>query len=704
MSANVLRFSVRLVDPGGAVHDITDRTFAGSVGSLSESLEDDLVQFTHDDIELDLDDRDGYVTHLLRFAQPADTWELWIDRETGYRRPRYRREFGGVLDVPWSIRSTPADQTVSVRAFAYSKLLERASAETIMRTVTGRTGSASSGGTTATLSSTTDLHRGDEIALDNGAEREVRTVESVDSATVVTITETWSNSFDADSTMELDTPFYRNKTATWLAAQLLTTGGIESHSIDLSQSLVAFPFGSPLNDHDIPGGAVPTGITVVGGEVGVYVGGDRFTAANLTDGFTDDGVHASAGDWTPYVDTEPGSLETGTDDGTRAWDHTGGFVYSLKVTLVVSTSSKLELEQDGVVVKLIDNYLSDDGYPKQSIEFDPTTGDVVIGFRRGNGSSEATRAYETAGWTVTTAISTSVFYELRAIARLGWLALYDPDAGTLDMRSLAAGYASERLLTPPGSLYTWSLRAMTGHLVALYRDGATTAVRVWDTATYAATDYPIAPSTSARQYLTRWTDADGVEIVVGYAGGEYFALSDRFEGVIPYADFDGLSCAGALTELAKASMAYFDVGPSRHGTVRGRAYEATSLGEPVELPVPLDRTDLQMWQDYSTSVVAMGTDRNGDDIERIAGDTGDSSRRAEVDSKLIQTAATAVAVASKYYAWLSRERKESDVTVDETEPRARPLDIRRMGGVTYQVIGADTELEAREQSLRLVEV
>ena len=159
----------------------------------------------------------------------------------------------GTLDVPWSIHIDRRDHLVSLQVFSFSKILEGVSAETVKRTVTGRTGTVSIGSKVVTVSSTTDLAPNDLIELDDGTTQEEQTIAEVVSATRVDTVVAWTNAFSAD-TLTLLTPFYRFKTIEFLLNELFDAATIPDRVYELVGEINASLIVSALNEAGLPPG------------------------------------------------------------------------------------------------------------------------------------------------------------------------------------------------------------------------------------------------------------------------------------------------------------------------------------------------------------------------------------------------------------------------------------------------------------------
>ncbi len=106
---------------------------------------------------------------------------------------------------------------------------------------------------------------------------------------------------------------------------------------------------------------------------------------------------------------------------------------------------------------------------------------------------------------------------------------------------------------------------------------------------------------------------------------------------------------------------------------------------------------------FATSVLVTGTDEAGNDFEVITGATGDSGKRVEIDTTIINSKELATGVGSAYSGALSRKTRGLEVTVVDTEAH-RVMDLVKFEGVRYRVVEVSSAADEHEQNLRLIEV
>lgn len=645
-------FQVWLRSPDGDVLEVSDRITR--IDAMQEAAEEDLLELRHGDLGLQLADLDGAVEAFFHLVGPNSLFEVEVLRKRAGRRVRWERVFAGVLELPWSLQYDRKDLTASVQAFSFSKLLENASAETVQRNVTGRTGSVTAAAQLVTVSDVTDLLPGDEITLRDDAEEETRTIATV-GASSVTTTEPWDNTF-ASAALTLETPYHRDKSIAWLVDQLFTQAGIDEYDFDAQQLASGTPFGS----------RAPSDFATVNSWVAIDVNTHDFT------------------------------LEERNPSG---------------------NDFELWLIDDGVDLQVVDSFTDGigAGYGSDdfSVEYDPQEDEVWISLKRQESGFEKL-AYVTSGGSgsvnnIVTGVGTEVWGVLRRLyEHVPTMGLHPDGTEKLKRWDLAVK-SSRPVITVPSTLKMEATTVFDDRARAsgLYETGGATWVRVWtiEAGNWAVEgDFKISDSTgvgTAQAYDT------GTEIAVFGsvgAGAGHYTVARSLGGIIPYADFEGLSVGGALRELAIIAVAYVSVDHNRIGIFRGRSNLVSKREvDRIELQTPIERESMPVTELYRSSVAVVWVDSLGEDRETIRGDTGDSQRRLSIESRLVTNAIIAEAVASAYAALLSVVRGEEQVTVPEGTELVRPLTQVVLEGRTYDVLEATSDLEDEEQELRLVE-
>jgi len=727
---------VTLTSPTGLEIDITRRVKLDGLGTITEGAEEEILQLTHGDMTLTLDDRDGFLRGLLADATATDLWELVVLSETGRAHGlKWDRLFAGVLDLPWSVSFDPQELETTIQVFSFTKALELRSATGIGRTVIGRTLSITAATKTATTNSTIDLLRGDRVtarvSVAGVSTQETFTVDRVTSATAFLVKDAAQNTFTA-ADLTLDTYFHREKTAEFLADAVCDAGNVQSRTIGLSSELASFPLAQPIAAHGLGLVASPMSlISQAGKVVATYAATDETKrkettgpTAAWTDGATSNLPQL---DWTAYLDSEPGTIQEAIagipDTGLYAPAHDTAHVYRN----VAGAASLMHLFQDAATDLGVSSLLT---YPltHASIEVDTTSNRVFYCFK--SATAREFRYWDGAFNTISTSKSGSLRL-LRNVFGLTYLALVDHVTNDIQIwNPRVTPPALVRSLPWPTTdrILNWTMRTWgvppLGHadgvlwMSFLFERASETwvailnahgAIDTWSlVATYRVAGGVSAPGATPygpKSYQTVTTLADGREVAIGYAAGEWFVLSTRLDGIVPYADFTGLSCAGALKELAVASIAYLDT--DRYNVVTLIQRPGFLAASPVQtIEDPLDRTSRPIWEFYRTAVKITGKDPLGAAFTVIQGpdDGGGSAKTLEISSPLISTAGMALAIALIYRAYLNRAVRQEDIRIDEPEDRVRVLDVVTFDDLKWLVTQVDSNTSDREQSLRLFEV
>lgn len=724
----VREFLVTLIEPDGTEYDITSRTLGDGDLTLHEEVEGTLTDLTHDDMDLELDDRDGFLRGLFEGIDPAEEWKVRVERQSATDLTAWDLLFVGVLDLPWSLQYHPRDKLVSMQVFSQSKLLERASAETIKRTFDAMTGTVTAGTATVAMNSTTNLYAGDKLRLSDAANSEERTIQSVNPGVSVTTTENWTSSF-ADAEATVTTPFYRFKSLTFLATELFAKAGISETELDLATAIAVEPFLSPISMDGLPVPAqdMRSIVQQAGDIVATMSSSPRKVATDSQSGFVSGAATTDAlGDWRPYYDfgaSEPGTIQAqagASDNGAVAWDH----VNARRYTLVVSGSypnMSLYLYRNGSQIKLLDN--GNKSYTQRSIEYWPGGGAgetevLLISYRRQvnpSGVDNVLVQYDVNTTDVTTVGPALAIGKLRCVYAIKRMLFLNTNAGEVQMlQQSGSDWAVAETIEAPTDLSAcsaWTVRALRWSatriaLLMVYTYGPNQRLIVWNWPERTVmSDTHLGVTSEA--FVTVWTDSASQDYGIVFAGGALYILSRAFLGVIEYADFSGLSCGGALKELALMSGVYVTVSVHRVGQMRPRPALSVDDGARIldeEGEQPLDLERLPVWEDYRASIEVKYTRSDGTTGTIVVGHTGDSARRLSVSPKLTLTDSMALVMASALYGWAGSVRKEENGTWISPTLYLRPLDQCRFDGSPYRVIRVDTNVNSDEQEMRLVEI
>lgn len=753
--AAVPSYQISITRANGAVLDLTlgSRVEMAGLGTLSEETEVTLLDLAHGDVTLTLHDQDGTVEAFLDGITPTEIVTVAIDRSIlGSRTKKWERVFAGVPQLPWSLSFNRKDKTVTLQVFSYSKVLESAAADGLVRTVgnlfTGLgTGTVTAGTNVITTNSTQNVVSGDLIRLSDGTNTEEQTVlytsenDSALPALRIYTVENWTNAF-AGAAAEITTPFNRWVSAPRLA-QLAVALAPSLHvgNLSLTRVISPVPFLSPLSGAGLPvrtangwmveKGADSFAVGFNGGGGGIN-DGDRFNAGNpgtltwpeTSWVKTNPPVAGAQGDWTPYLLTRPSNfpLNGPGDQGFTAWDHTNNRYYTLVVTIVVNTST-LNLFRGGVFLKIIDTYVSaGEGYSSKTLDYEPTLDQVWVSYSRANGAQARIDVYDVVATTVA-AVAGSTSGQLRycrALTGAGKGTMFHLDTAGTTMRlydPASKGIYRFLIGNPaiPKGTDLWTLRDFDGFVVVAYRVFGRVRLRVWDEGFNVEADYDVANAAPIGalqtvpiaavwnhsiygQFYVIWNNA-----AIGTTfDSEWYVLSRRYAGVIPYADTSGLSAGSVVRDIALMSLSVVSVDPFANVSVIERDPSKINpfvIGDGVVI----ERRDLPVWEFYRGKVTVTGRTLAGDDFEESAG--SDPSRELDLDSGFIATPSLALAVAGAYLSFLGQPRKQIEMRLDVRDgPLLHPLQAVQLDGRVWVVLKSTSDLAQLTQELTLAEV
>lgn len=720
---SVLGFFVYSALTGGTEYDWTDRLLEASLGTIEESIEEGLNEFVHGDLTLTLDDSDGVVSGLLLPLAPTAQWraEMW-------RTPTsWELLWAGILDTAGGIERDERDQTVTLKVFAYSKRLEKASAETVKRTVTGVTGTATSGSNTCTVSDASKLTIDDEITLAQSGNKQTNKIKAI-SGTALSMVDQWSASYSA-APLTLETPYYRNKTRDFLVAQLFQAAGITTQQITLDALTVDDPFPARVNEN----GLTRTDVyccTRRSGNLASFENGGSYQATSPTSGFTAASFTPTAPtDWVAYGGTEPGSFKdlAAPDVGTRIAGKQATYYWYPTLTSTpptppaVNQGEVLKIKRsDGTEVTVDTFSWNTEIYDLcrwvvDGFEYNIAESRVWITYHRENdGISQAPRAKAYTEALVLDSTKT-IYGALRALSSNG-LVSYTSTA--LSVYQNVSPYPLLKSLTHVPDLKIWTMRYgifdAVEYVAAIQYTASAWRFILWRyTSGEIVLDVPITTGTpSGEPSMTHWYDsAGGDNVFWGFVptvedGGFYFYVTKAGADSIAYADFSGSSCGEALKDLATSSAAVLYVDKDNKGWFVGRSSLAAAFGAtPTALSDLIEKHQRSVWQWYRNSVTITSTDtRTGEEIRETAGTATDSELREEIEAPYASTPGVARALAANFLAWLDRDSGELEVTIPEpASGYVKLFGIVTIGSTNYRVLRAETDVADREQQLLLVE-
>lgn len=713
-----------ITDPDGTELDVSDRLDFSELGTISLSPEDDLGIMTHGDMSLSLDNQDGAIEAYFSNAATDVVYEIRLERQVG--GGDWKRMFGGVLDVATSLAYDDKNKTCEIDAYSYSKVLERTPADTIHRTISDKTGTITSGTKAMTISGdATDLIAGDSIRIDNlGGVYQELVVDRVISATSITVTTEADHSFSSCPVFCL-TPFYRDKSPSYLTGLIAAETGMEEPP-HINADLASFPIAVPLSTNGLARQRVPCSLVPTGTDIrATFVSGDdtnRRTLADPTDVWTAGSAsNTPEGDWTPYLTSEPGAIKASSlndtrDIGLMAWDHTNSRVYYLQEQTTGSPSflRTLHLFRDSTDLGQCSTGPDSDFFDSKHLEYDPVNDYVWISFQRNDGLGGLTKRIRRctnpgsagAGAGTFVDFSTTQVGELRCCRPQNLMVFFDYADDTLKLYDLTSSTLS-RTITPEGSaVLVWTIRSWGPWFAFLYSAFDGTYFSAYDTTSWLlVADYLVSPLQSANGnvHLTTVNFNGSYSVGVGFAGGEWFILSKRYDGVIAYANFESKSCAAGMREIAVVTASILNVDAFKQMSLIPRAY--VGMGDAVaDLAPPFEQSRKPIGDIYRASVTVRGKGPDDKDIEITAGFTGDSARRLEIESDFVTTGGVASSTAWATQAFLSSVGTQIDATIEDDGTPIAPFDRVTLNGSAYAVYKIETDLESHEHNVTLLGV
>jgi hypothetical protein len=752
------RIAVELESPTGVLVDVSARIERGGMTQMSEEIGDDILELTHSDFDLKLDDNDGAIESFFADADPDDVYLMRVRRETLKRRPKYELLFEGILQLPWSLRFDRKSREVSLQALSYSKLLELSSADSLMRDASAHTATVTAGTATITMSpNNTPFRINDEITLSYGGLTESAVIlsKSLVSGTVE-VKANFTNGFAA-AAVEIDTPHPRHQTIKALVESLFGVAGI-SNVVTVLEGVAnddARPFLQGWTNTgllDILGGLEYRNLIsmsadlVTTGPRGVTTRIDILENRSTDPGSAWSTVGAPGttyADWTPYLTTEPSALEevnnhwdldvqrTGrvtvvnpVGDWNAGYDHDGGVKWSIRRVLSAAKHD-LQIFKDNVyesadfhIINTIDNFENAccDFFPGADFGF---TDLFVCSYQEDDSAPDTVNIKTYDGTTVRTLTSTEGGGGCRTVAEFEVIAVQDYgdatqnslEPGTIRFYegSASGSFLSVLKATPYKEpvMLMWTMRAIGDYLVCLYQQDGTTRCHVWRWSDLEAVDdFQVSDTTTNETYMTKHQveDESGSmrdSLVGSVAGIGTFMLCETMLGTIPYADFDGDDVAAAMKKLAVLSNATIEVDRHKRGIFRQRGRELGDAEAVGDLGVPRDRESIPVWEFYKDSVEVTGEAADGSEVSVTVGETGRKARRIELDSALITTTSYARAIASLYLSFFSVKRHQESVSVEDLDAK-HSFDKVTMDGRTWIVLEPSTDVVERSQDLTLV--
>jgi hypothetical protein len=591
------------------------------------------------------------------------------------------------------------------------------------------------------------LQVGDKFKLYDIADSEEVIVAEIQSATQVRITAaagTWATG----TPVEFSTPYHRRRSPAFLAEAIITAAGLEPAILDTDGEFPT-PVATPLNDDLFPGSLTPASIIRDGTGLRVRMTtGAEFTSAGVTDGgwaaataIGSDATENELVDWTIYTATQPATLvvsRAGFDGNasnkwiygngvnftatpnkwvlTRQWENgPSPDVWTWRIENAVWNSGAKDWDAltTAATVTVLDSN-SGNNFCGMSSDYDAPASRVYYAYGlRDTGIAQSYFGYYDGVSVVNLEVETETDSstvsggQVRSSRAAGGTLRLKYDGLTLQFWTLA-GKQWQRTLTQSG-LQMRTVRFLNGYWYGIALKADRTYLW-WANADVTVSQFLILAQTAGITRTGNETDIDNSNFlsafgsqIVGRANDVWIVIDRKYAGVIPYADFEGMSCAEALKEVALATATLVRVDEFKGCHLRWRA-EILATPPDYSLPIPLERETSPIWERYRTAVKVTGEEEGGGAIEVITGETGESARRLDVDGKLITTASLAQAIGILYSGFYGRKVPEERVTVEESGRIVRPLEAVFLDGIAHRVLEEDFDPMDREQDLTLVKV
>ena len=715
------------LDPPGEVVDVTEYAMLEEFGTINRALERDLLSFKTGDLTCVFDNGDGFFDDLFAFLGTTDIWSLRV-----YRRGQ--SPFWGCLIGQGSITYNRLERTVEVTAYGLTKLLDRTDAGLVRRafplfTVTTATGGAS----TLTLNSTGALLTGDVLHLTDHVNSEDVTVKKVTSATVVQLEAALAHSYNAGSEVTNTTKFHRYKTIPYLVERLFKAAFMGMAELRISQSQFKYAAPTPVNLSGLDTTPYESGGTIYGGlNYGIVQrNGIPFAtvhSASWTRTFSQDAPDTdwalidTAGAWAEwskyYIEGSPEPpvhlrINWPSDsDYQRFYGlHCAGFDFlsATKATYFIqnvagtaalrkrtTTDGTTWSGDTGVSNLPVDNQFgSTFNSQEHGVEYDPSRNIVVVYWTGSSGKHLRYWDIGGAAWVdmkQADDVAGTGYFGACYVADLDAVLCLRGSSGAGPAFEIAAFRGTTRLWVRPfpscridpvvdniALTYVYptrSLRFLAGSLYCVATsDGKPQLIRSDDEfSSYVmrsvGTATGIPRSVAARINGQYW-----LATYLGDESRNYMVAAPFYAGVIPEANFEGLSAAEALKKLAVLSNAGFrsDDDLQGHFVARDR-FDPGSVTD-VEDRV-LEQTDTHIWEDTSQYVRVSG---NG--IEATSGDAAFAAEGIEIESSLIPNEAFGQALADANRVFYSTRRSSTETVLMDPDGRIyTPLDRCTLGG------------------------
>lgn len=717
------KFLFELTAPTGQRYDVTDRVPLDGLATISLLIERNLHQFRAGDIDLTLDDGDGFFSDLFEGIKASDRWHLTVDRDGA-------RHFAGLVPGIDSIRFKKKDRLCEVHALDLSKGLEDVPSDGVSRpdNIYALGANISISNTTITLNSTAGLFNTDRFSVTEDGVSEEFTIALILSSTQVQVTSGAANAFTAaGATVQLVTKFYRFATPNFLVNALLDEAGnlINGRSVDASAPFAGSPIFSEASTQGLPSTAVPNAFLQKAAKHFVRVGSAVF------DQLTPDANWASAGtdrqwiDWSPYrtqAEGEPATFATTTgalDPEVLGVDLTPGALVLYRVAINPGDSRQV----------ILNKYTSADGITWAGPSLVSTLGDnLVLGFdmhfASGDYDSVRNRVYyawdgdlgsQFGYWDVAGAarviLDTS---DARAIAANGnvryskefdGLVVYNSTQKVIEIwrgTSIVLAYSG-------GLASNWSPKQTRYFNGVWYTVGYPQGIPsvLFSNDNFANVQQILLAGKPAGGVTTRHlTIVNGtVRVVVNAAPNigttaiaRYYVASSTDQWTIAYADFSGQSLINSLDDIAIVLNAVFFIdaqGVAHFHPRRGDSGTEIKVLDDLILEQEEDPVWLELYDYVEFTLPAGGI--------ASAGQKTSVSRNLTVQVQFVSTDVVAASIATTIHSFFSKERRHLSLELFDDGTVYNLLDPVRIFGSDWLVYSVDRDLLGFELRMEVIE-
>jgi hypothetical protein len=680
---------------------------------------------------------------ILPNGAPIDgsgTETLMVDSIGGFVVGDILDAFDGTTEFQTNLMRITSPNLLGVQPGSLSILSPGAQVYRITRPMT----ITSTSGTTLTLNTTQGLLPGDVFHLTDQVNSEDVTVKQVTSATVITTTATIAHSYAAGSAATLSTPFYRYKAIDPLARELFNAAGISVAEVKLQNSQFSNLGPSPVN---------PTGLPTFSGLNPAYtcpaqrngreyltllVDGTHYQASPDVAWVKEDATIRAWVDWSPYfvqasagpaiVPRTPSAAEanntTDADPHICGWDLRGATMLMYRMQgagaghlrytgSTDGTTWATPADSDVALNPAIPGLNARTNNDDWGVEFDPVRNQVLAW--NTNGSPDTLQLYDVATGVWTNLLladdtgyvhggfrycaDLDLFIGLRSTAAKG--PAFQVIAYRGAARQWVRAFPTCLIQTGPGVLNypTHSLRYVNGSLYCvLIADGNAQLLRTSDQFRSFVIRPIMSPSTNARTFGGR---VNGAYQIAAYTAAPNWAphiAAPFYAGVIPYADFTGLSVSQALQNLAVLTNAVAWVDDDMQGHFVAR--DLLPVGPLLAIDDRVNqRIDVHLWDQANQYVTV-----SGGQVQASAGVADFSRNGLSVNSPLVPNAAFAQALADSYYAFYSKQRRMLEtVLADRDGTIYQGLDRVTLDGIRYMVYESNHDLTGDQVSVQLLE-